>query len=1058
MASLAVAAQQGGESRVSLVRTSDNTFRLTFSAYDCQPSVVNSANEEFCQLRWDGMALGNGRVGSPDLPSLSTLVSLPKGSALEVKDIETDGSSGVKVLPDGKCLAPVTEGWVKDGPQPVYRIDEKIYGTNEPYRGGERVEVENLGAMGVEQLFRVTVRPVYYQPEEGKLFYESYLEATLQVSETAPLPASNRFLVVSRPQFREGLQPFVRWKRQEGYDVTELYVDTHKRDSIKAMIGDRAPRYMLLVGDVAQIQSFLGTTHPSGLGNHVTDLYYAEFTGDYLPDAFVGRWPVNDTAELGAVVRKTLAYEQFFDVDTTHLTRVLLVAGAESQEPAPVTTNGQVNYVRREVRQVNPSMDTLCYYNPASDNQRGAILDDLRQGAAWLNYTAHCTSAGWTRPSVTFSSIDTLDSHQPLIYVNNCCLSNAFDGTCFGEQLLRKADGGAIGVIGATNSTLWNEDYYWAVGPKYPFSLNPLYEADRPGAFDCWVGQKGGVQTLGELLTAGNLAVTAFGSPYDKFYWETYCLLGDPTLRPWVGIPQTINLHVAGPLFDGAGSVSITGIPGVTVTLMQHDTVLGSGTIGVDGSLTLYLNYSLDTSLLVLTASGTGFRPHVDTLEVETVVGMGVALRGVEVEDTQIRCRVENVGTVPLFDLQVVLSQLDADSTIETLVEEQLSLIDTLLPHQCRQVVLPVEVTEIGQLPQWRAQLFAWDSTEGILCHLELSHEMEVVYPTATFRLLETDSREAHSLLPSHEYLLETSVEGVFDSVEVTVTTLPSTDTLATSSASLSAFSLPLSTLEGMTHLRLEASLTLGNHHAGYDYYLVGGPRMESFEEGFTSYPWHQGGTRPWQLDSTMSHSGRFCARSGAIDYRQTSDLCLDVLLPQRDTLSFWASTSCESNYDKMVLLVDGKVQGNEMWGIRGWRRYSVVLASGEHTLCWRYVKDESGSEGEDCAWIDDVRLPLALWTSPYGWFGSPSTEGIAPIASKSDNLRIFPNPSDGMVTVEGSADGMLQVFDLYGRIIYSTYHTSPSVHRLTFLPDGLYLLRVVTATGSIHQTLVIHH
>ena len=35
------------------------------------------------------------------------------------------------------------------------------------------------------------------------------------------------FLIVSRPQFREGLQSFVQWKRQEGFDVVELYVDTN---------------------------------------------------------------------------------------------------------------------------------------------------------------------------------------------------------------------------------------------------------------------------------------------------------------------------------------------------------------------------------------------------------------------------------------------------------------------------------------------------------------------------------------------------------------------------------------------------------------------------------------------------------------------------------------------------------------------------------------------------------------------------------------------------------------------------------------------------------------
>ena len=42
--------------------------------------------------------------------------------------------------------------------------------------------------------------------------------------------------------------------------------------------------------------------------------------------------------------------------------------------------------------------------------------------------------------------------------VGNCCLTNAFDsGTCFGEALLRKDNGGAIGYIGGSDVTYWND-------------------------------------------------------------------------------------------------------------------------------------------------------------------------------------------------------------------------------------------------------------------------------------------------------------------------------------------------------------------------------------------------------------------------------------------------------------------------------------------------------------------------------------------------------------------------------------------------------------------------
>ena len=1052
-------AQERGAASFVMDEAADGGYRLTFMLGDV---TTRMQDDGFVAIDAAGMASLAPRAGLPALPQMSRLLSLPRGSRVAVGDIEVSR----RTVDNVGLIVPYAGATVKDQPEPAAVPDKDVYEATGWYSTGAPVEVEDLGVMGDRQLFRVTVHPVEYMPMSKDLNLLTSISTTLTITSSSLITHQSslqkHLLIVSRPLFRESLQPFVRWKRQEGYVVTELYVDTNKRDSIKARMAPffagEAPDYLLLVGDAAQIQAFPGTTHPAGMDNHITDLYYVEHTGDYLPDAIVGRWPVNDTAELGAVVRKTLRYEQGRDLDTARLKRMLLVAGAENQAPAPITTNGQVNYLKREIKSVHPDIDTLCYYNPASANQRDAILGDLRQGASLLNYTAHCTLAGWSSPSVSFGSIDTLDNPQPLLYVNNCCLSNAFTGTCFGEQLIRKPVGGAIGVIGATNSTLWNEDYYWAVGPKYPFSLEPVFDLDRLGAFDRWVGRAPEVQTQGELLVAGNMAVMAFGSPYDKFYWEIYCLFGDPTLRPYVGVPQPIALQLAdGAPQDGDGYVYLAGTPGVTVTAMQHDTVLGVGVVGADGHLALELDLSLDTSRLILTASAYGYLPRIDTMAVQAVNGKGAALREVVVSDSTVTCRVENVGTLPLYGLRVVLSQLDADTVVDALIAEQLVVIDTLVPHQSGQVALPVQVTAIGQAPYWQAQLFVWDSTEGMLCCITLRKTVDVYYPSVTFQLLEADSSLAHGLLPHHGYLFETEVEGAYDSMDLTLTALPTGDTLTTHHSSLITHHSSLTTPDTLTHLHIEASLMRGNYRTDYDYYMIGGHRMDSFEEGFDSYPWQQGGTLPWRIDSTVAHSGRYSARSGAIDYRQTSDLVIDVFLPQPDTLSYWFKTSSEVSHDKFIFYVDGTQRGEAWWGESQWIQRTHNLAAGRHTLRWRYVKDESIDAGSDCVWIDDVRLPLALWDSTYGWFGDTATLGISQEAPMPSAPVIYPNPTTGTVFVKGG--GLLRLYDLYGREVYrEALHSPLSTLHLQFLPDGIYLLQVTSERGIYNQKLIIQH
>ena len=985
-----------------------------------------------------GMANHAAAVGLPALPVASRLLLLPKGSEVVLSSCRLSGVDTLW-LEGERQVMPYRGATVKDAAPPSAEADKSVYGADVWWRGGAPVEVENLGVMGRRQVVRVTVRPVACNPVQHGLCVAERVTATLAVTppskSTGPVEWMPRLVVVSRPQFREGLQPFVRWKRQEGYEVTEVYAGTHKRDSIKAMLPPECD-YILLVGDVEQLQAWVGTTHPDGLGSHVTDLYYAECTGDYLPDALIGRWPVGDTAQLGAVVRKTLVYEQGTDLDTVRLKRMLLVAGTEAHPPAPTTTNGQVGYVAREARLAHPALDTVCFRNPASANQRSTILSAIGQGGAMLNYTAHCTAAGWTMPSVSFGSVDTLDNAQPMLWVNNCCLSNAFDGTCFGEQLLRKPVGGAIGVIGATNSTLWNEDYYWAVGPKYPLSSDPVYDSTRLGAFDRWTGRVGDVQTQGGLLAAGNLAVTAFGSPYDKFYWEIYCLLGDPTLRPWVGVPQPIGLQLADSMpRNGDAALCLEGTSGVTVTAMQHDTVLGVGRVGEDGRLMLTLSACLDTVPLVLTATAPGCLPCFDTLEVGPASGRAVAFREVAVTDSVVTCRVENVGTMPLYGLHIVLGQPDADSAEDALLQESEVVTDTLLPQQSVRVGVPVSLLTVGQRPCWEARLAACDSLGEVLCSLLLRHAMDVQYPEAAFRLLEAGGGEAHRLLPHHDYLFETVLDGTCDDFSIVLTALPTLDTLLILNSSSLVSTVTLTTPDTLTHLCVAARLALGNHCREYSCYLVAGTRSDGFDAGFAAYPWRQGGTQPWTVEDGS-------ARSGAIDHHQTSDLLIDVLLHQADSVSFRAKSSSEAQYDMLLFLVDGERQGQALSGEVGWTQYAVALAPGRHTLQWRYVKDGSGSAGGDCVWLDDVRLPLALWDSAYGF--PASSLGIGNCTRVTARYSVYPNPATDKVVIEGAAThAEVSLTDLYGREVYRCAVSLPTTLRLPALPDGLYLLRV---------------
>lgn len=1061
LACAVVFAQEAKTSLLRVEEVGEGRLNVHFEMHGVQ---VTLTGWNFSVMECQGMSLGNGLVGAPNLPTASTLVRLPAGSRLTVGRVESDSVEAEDFVPEGFPIAPVTRAWSKTYGWPSYEPDEKIYATDEYHRGGDLVEVEHLGRMGGEEVYRLTVRPVAYNPVQRSVIGWERVDYELIVEGDAPYPTlwdDKVLLIVSRLEFESGLQPFVQWKKQEGYWVEELYVETHKRDSIKEMMRPYfqndsplrpSPNYILLVGDVAQIQSFIGETRLED-NNHITDLYYADFSGDYLPEAMLGRWPVNDTAELRVVVEKTLRYEQFKDMDTTQLKRMLLVAGEENSGQAPLTTNGQVNYVSREVKLAHAEMDTLCYHNPQSGSQIDPIVTDIGLGASLLNYTAHGTVGGWSSPSLSIGRVAAAGGTQPMVYVNNCCLTNSFGGTCFGEQLLRLPVSGAVGVIGATNSTLWYEDYYWAVGPKWPVTLDAAYDSAARGAFDALVGSRPTIATLGELLTAGNLAVTAFGTGYAKFYWEIYCLLGDPTLKPWIGVPQSIDLSLTNGLYNGESEVYVGGTTGATVTAMQGDEVLGRATIGPSGTAVISLSRTLDTLPLILTATGTSLWPRIDTLTVETDIDFGATLRDVNVGDSVVNCIVENIGHLRIDSLKIVFTQIGDDTLNGALLQEQIAIVDTLLPNERMSVSLPVNITAIGALPQWQATLMAWEEGSGTLCDLTLRHRLPVAYPTLSLKLLDTADQRTRRILPGSTYRLEALVEGSADSMLLKAEALPSGEWSTTDNI------LEFSTPDTLCALAIDGTLYLGRWQGRQRHWLEAGERIDGFEHGFDSHPWRNNGRVAWVLDSTESHSGRFSLRSGAIDHGQQTKICLEVEMVLRDTIGYWVKTSTETPGDKLVFSVDGRDFTPEAWGIGDWRRRIHVLDAGKHTLCWRYAKDASGSQGSDCVWIDDIQVPLSLWDSAYAWNCVTPTVGIEDLHSNSRlSLTIYPNPTMGEVWMEGLPGTAVSVTDAMGRTVATFTLDREASHcwNASALPAGIYFATSILRGQKNTQKIVL--
>lgn len=169
-----------------------------------------------------------------------------------------------------------------------------------------------------------------------------------------------------------------------------------------------------------------------------------------------------------------------------------------------------------------------------------------------------------------------------------------------------------------------------------------------------------------------------------------------------------------------------------------------------------------------------------------------------------------------------------------------------------------------------------------------------------------------------------------------------------------------------------------------------------------TSLSFTTGGDAAWFAQSDDVHTGSTALRSGAITDNQ--ETWVETTVSGAGMLSFWWKASSESaDYDWLEVSVDGNVQDQIGGSDAGWKQKSVFTIGAEsHVIRWRYRKDGSVSDGEDCGWLDKVEwtpVPESMTVSFAVNCGNP----LQPVtAHPGDLISSLPIPTIGDSRVFG--------------------------------------------------------
>ena len=866
-------------------------------------------------------------------------------------------------------------------------------------------------------------------------------KAAKSIAHHAPM----RYIIISAPMFRGHLDQLVEWKRQQGY-LTEIYYTDNpavgqtiasiraflKQQYTSATHASPAPDYVLLVGDIDQLPSFRTRVTDNGiLGGvaHITDLYYFTWTDDVVPDCLYGRLSANSVEELQPQIDKTLYYEQYDFTDPSYLASAILVAGYDSKEPDDfayaISDPGMDYAASRFITPANGFATTYYYKNNVNivplgatvtgNCQDASVATDLRrlyaQGFGWINYSAHGVERGWTAPQFNTTQVPSMNNYgKPSVMIGNCCLTNHFNTqTCFGEALLRKGDlSGAVAYIGAINSTFWDDDFFWTVG--FRTSISPtmhangaIYDNSHLGMYDRLFHLENEpfadqYVSMASMIHAGNMAVDEDGyDEYTRYYWEIYCVLGDPSLMPWLGLAKPLALNYAQPVSRSLGTVVVSTAPNAYVVLRSSadGSILDATYADADGNASLTFNSAVVDTLLHLSAIAQGHIPASGTVALSNDENIRLGISNVQTfnlragDTADISFTLSNIGYDTLRFINyllratpTMLTPLHANEYIHQLPPH----ISIAQEHVCRSLV-SASLPDGAVVPA-TLQFIADTIVASIALQLHILAPslavksiatQGIVAASQTIDLYVTLVNRGHATAPAfacslaQDYGLATTLS---QPLQVGVLQQDSTVTLH--------FTLAIDSLcRYLNELPLTLTADFGSHTVTLPLAITF--FSDDFESAdFQTLDWNNDSEHPWIVSTGTAKHGTHSARSarGLPDFKSSTLSLPFVSHDSADSLSFYYRTATETDNDIFRVMLDNDTivlaSGNDPQ----WHKIERPVDSGQHTLLFVYTKDHSRSVDSDCVWIDGLIIPdttTALFTyssdsvcigSPYAFHG----------------------------------------------------------------------------------------
>ncbi len=392
--------------------------------------------------------------------------------------------------------------------------------------------------------------------------------------------------------------------------VTTTEIGGNSADAIEDYFDDMAtwdpvPSAVLLLGDYGSSNTTITSptrSHPYS-GSCISDNIYADVTGDHLPDFATARMTARNSAELELMIGKFMNYEMTPPENQYYYDHPVTAMGWQTDRWFQICSeivNGFWEYGlgKEPVREnaigsgspsgswssnENTGMIVDYFgpnglgYIPATPNHLNdwggnatRLNNDINQGAFMIQHRDHGGETGWSEPDYGNSDINGLNGND-LVYVFSInCLTGKFDysSECFAEKFHRYDNGGALGIMAATevSYSFVNDTYVWG-----------MYDGMWPDFMPA-EGEPGPVRLLPAFGNVnGKFFLSESSWPYNpsekEITYELFHHHGDAFSVVYSEMPQALPITHDAAIISGNSTFSV---------ITEEDVLIG---LSVDGEL-----------------------------------------------------------------------------------------------------------------------------------------------------------------------------------------------------------------------------------------------------------------------------------------------------------------------------------------------------------------------------------------------------------------------------------------------------------------------------------------